>query len=91
VTPAPEDRPRLAPGCRISESDQQTGTLLVPEGAIKLRGTALRILEQCDGARTLAEILQSLQLEFSASDPERIAHDTIQLLGQLRDRNVVTW
>ncbi len=89
--PAPDSRPRLARGCRISEREGQESTLLMPEGAMRLNPSGLNILRQCDGQHTFAEIVSALQGEHAASDPERIAQDAAAFLERLRERRVVDY
>ena len=89
--PAPTSRPRLARGCRISEQAGQESTLLMPEGAMRLNPPGLKILRQCDGAHTFAEIVNALQAEFAAAAPECVAEDTAVFLERLRERRVVDY
>jgi coenzyme PQQ biosynthesis protein PqqD len=62
----------------------------MPEGAMRLNPPGLKILRQCDGAHTFAEIVAMLQGEFSAP-PERVAEDTAVFLERLRERRVVDY
>lgn len=89
--PAPTSRPRLARGCRISEQAGQESMLLMPEGAMRLNPPGLKILRQCDGQRTFAEIVNALQGEFAAAAPERVAEDTAVFLERLQQRRVVDY
>jgi coenzyme PQQ biosynthesis protein PqqD len=89
--PAPASRPRLARGCRISEQAGQESTLLMPEGAMRLNPPGLKILRQCDGQHTFAEIVSTLQGEFAAATPERVAEDTAVFLERLQERRVVDY
>jgi pyrroloquinoline quinone biosynthesis protein D len=88
--PAPSSRPRLARGCRISEQAGQESTLLMPEGAMRLNPPGLKILRQCDGQHTFAEIVSVLQGEFAAP-PERVAEDTAVFLEHLQERRAVDY
>lgn len=90
MTPfAPEARPRLARGCRLRESSNADSVLLMPERALKVNGTALRVLQLCDGQRTLAEILASLASEFPAKSPVQLEEDTIRFLERLREKRAI--
>jgi len=89
--PAPDSRPRLARGCRISQQEGQASTLLMPEGAMRLNEPGLKILQQCDGEHTFAEIVSALQSDFSASAPERISEDTAAFLERLQERRAVDY
>ena len=87
--PAPDSRPRLARGCRISEG--QESTLLMPEGAMRLNPSGLKILRHCDGQHTFAEIVSALQGEFAGSTSERIAQDAAAFLERLQERRAVDY
>ncbi len=89
--PAPDSRPRLAPGCRLSEAPGQESTLLMPESALRLKGPSVRILQSCDGLKTFSEIVKSLQAEFSAGDPKNIEEDVAAFLEQLHSKRAVDY
>ncbi len=93
----PEDssQPRLATGCRWG-AESKTGVnrermVLFPEGAIKLQGTGLQILERCDGQRTFGEMITELQTQFGESDRAKIRADISQFLEQLRHKRIVDY
>ena len=95
-TPSDDSKPRLATGCRWGSSAkagtaEETRMLLFPEGAIKLQGTGLKILDHCDGQRTFAEIIGDLQNEFGKSDPEKIRADISMFLEQLQKKRIVDY
>jgi len=79
------------PGCRLSESQGESATLLIPEGAVRLNGPAFKIVSYCNGKRTFAEIVDLLTPQFSGADRARIEQDTANLLEQLKAKRVVTW
>ncbi len=87
----PEDnsRPQLAPGCRWSEPSDGERTVLVPEGAIVVKGTGRDILEHCDGQRTFAEIVQELQGLYTLTDVQKIKREAASFLEQLREKRIV--
>jgi len=89
--PSLESKPRLAPGCRLSDAPNQEATLLMPEGALKLRGPGLQILRNCDGQHTLAEIVAALQSQFRKADPKKVESDTAEFLEQLNARRAIDW
>ena len=89
--PTPTSRPRLGRGCRISEQAGQESTLLMPEGAMRLNAPGLKILRQCDGQHTFAEIVSALQGEFASAAPERVAEETAVFLEHLQVRRVVDY
>ena len=86
---AVETVPRLAPGCRLGSAGSQQDMLLVPEGALKMKGPARVILELCDGQRTVGTIVDELSRLFPSENAARIENDVIGILTRLRDRGVV--
>jgi pyrroloquinoline quinone biosynthesis protein D len=53
------DRPRLARHVRLGfDRTRQRPILLLPETVVVLNGSGARILELCDGRRTVAEIAE---------------------------------
>jgi len=86
---APDARLRLAPGCRLNESGSAEDLLLIPEGALRLKGPARAIVELCTGDRAVREIVEELQRRFGAENSERIESETMTLLARLRDRGAL--
>jgi coenzyme PQQ biosynthesis protein PqqD len=89
VRPTAGSRPRLALGCRLTESSGPTATLLMPERAMRLNGPALEIVRRCDGTRTLADIAGELQALFPGADAVVIENDAADLLERLHERRGV--
>jgi pyrroloquinoline quinone biosynthesis protein D len=87
--PAPTNVPRLAPGCRMSQSADLGPVLLLPESMLRLTGPGPRIVELCDGTRTLAGVIASLQSEFSDAEPEMIHREVLAFLASLRERRAL--
>ncbi len=81
--------PRLAPGCRLNPAGGAEDLLLIPEGALRLKGPARAIVELCDGQRTLAEIISELQRTYPTAQPARIETEAVALFARLRDRGVL--
>ncbi|HTW32100.1 MAG TPA: pyrroloquinoline quinone biosynthesis peptide chaperone PqqD [Candidatus Sulfotelmatobacter sp.] len=90
AAPTDESRPRLATGCRWGGTEENR-MVLFPEGAIKLQGTGLQILERCDGQRTFGEIITELVKEFGTTDPEKIRADIGMFLEQLQKKRIVDY
>jgi pyrroloquinoline quinone biosynthesis protein D len=96
--PSDTSQPRLATGCRWGGTPEAR-VILYPEGAIKLQGTGLQILERCDGQRTFGEIIGELQQQFGeadpekigAPDPEKIRADITIFLEQLQKKRIVDY
>lgn len=89
--PVNTSKPRLMPGCRVSDLPGQGSVLLIPEGALQLNGPGGRIISACDGERTFGEIVQILQQEFSSIDSSRIERETGDLLERLHSRRVIDY
>lgn len=79
------DRPiTLAPGFRFQwEEAQSTHVLLYPEGMVKLSESASAILSRCDGARTLNDIVSSLEEAFPGAE---LRADVVEFLEIAVDR-----
>jgi pyrroloquinoline quinone biosynthesis protein D len=84
-----ESRPRLAPGCRLSDSNPKQVFLLMPEGALRLNDTGLKITQLCTGDHSLQEIVERLAADFDAADPQQVERDTINFLTRLHEKRVV--
>ncbi len=83
MPPELNSRPRLAPGCRLGENNQQR-VLLMPERALRLNGPSLEIVERCDGQHTVASIVADLQKIYSKADPQKVEQDIIGYLQLLQ-------
>jgi pyrroloquinoline quinone biosynthesis protein D len=60
-TIAPDARPRLPRGVRLTNSEAQGGfVLLAPERVFKPDPVALAVLQRCTGEATFAEIVDDL-------------------------------
>jgi pyrroloquinoline quinone biosynthesis protein D len=73
----------------MSELPGQNATLLIPEGALQLNSSGVRIVSACDGVRTFGEIVRILQEEYQSADPGRIKQETADVLERLHARRVV--
>lgn len=81
-------RPRLAAGCRwVGEGENRM--VVFPEGAVRLKGTGQAVLERCDGNRTFEQIVQELEVAYSASDPAKIRQDAVAFLERLQQKRLV--
>ncbi len=83
--------PRLAPGCRLNAAGGPEDLLLIPEGALRLKGPARTIVELCNGERTFADIVEELQRHYPSAQPDRIETEAVALLARLRDRGVLEY
>jgi pyrroloquinoline quinone biosynthesis protein D len=89
MTPSPESKPRLAPGCRLNDKNQQPRTLLMPERALRLNGPSLEIVERCDGQHTVAQIVGELQSIYSKAVPQKVESDILSYLALLHDQRAL--
>jgi len=81
-------RPRLAPGCRMGENNNQR-VLLMPERALRLNGPSLEIVQRCDGKHTVEQIVAELQKLYSKAVPEKVASDILGYLQLLKDQRAL--
>lgn len=89
-SPSPESHPRLAPGCRLSDSTAGDQVfLLMPEGALRLNQTGLKIAQLCTGDRSLREIIDHLAEEFGGADRQLVERETVGFLTRLHEKRVV--
>ena len=83
-----QSHPRLAPGCRLGENNQQR-VLLMPERALRLNGPSLEIVERCDGKHSVQQIIADLQKIYSKAAPEKVEQDILGYLGLLHDQRAL--
>lgn len=89
MTPEMHTRPRLAPGCRLNESSQQPRVLLMPERALRLNGPSLAIVERCDGAHTVEQIIADLQQLYAKAKPQKVEKDILGYLALLHEERAL--
>jgi pyrroloquinoline quinone biosynthesis protein D len=88
MTPDLQSRPRLAPGCRLGENNQQR-VLLMPERALRLNGPSLEIVQRCDGQHTVQQIISDLQQIYSKAEPKKVEIDILDYLTRLHDQRAL--
>ena len=88
MTPDLQSNPRLAPGCRLGENNQQR-VLLMPERALRLNGPSLEIVERCDGNHTVQQIISELQQIYSKAEPKKVETDILDYLARLNDQRAI--
>jgi pyrroloquinoline quinone biosynthesis protein D len=81
-------KPRLAPGVRLGENNNQR-VLLLPERALRLNGPSLEIVERCDGQHTVEQIITALQKLYSKAVPEKVEQDILGYLQLLHDQRAI--
>jgi pyrroloquinoline quinone biosynthesis protein D len=85
----PASIPRLARGCRLAADPAQGWVLLIPEGVLRLSGPGPEILRRCDGARTFADIVRELGVEFATAEAALVEAETAAFLDRLVARRIV--
>ena len=88
MTPDLQSHPRLAPGCRLGDNNQQR-VLLMPERALRLNGPSLEIVERCDGKHTVQQIVSELQQIYSKAEPKKVESDILDYLARLHDQRAL--
>jgi pyrroloquinoline quinone biosynthesis protein D len=79
--------PRLITGARLQYDDvREEHVLLVPEGVVRLNPTAAAVLELCDGARSVEEIVGALSARYEGAD---VGDDVQSLVDGLTQRGLV--
>lgn len=62
--------PRLIPGHRLHWDEQEHGpVLLYPGGLIALDTWTSQVLSNCDGTRTVGQIVEALQARYPTATP----------------------
>ena len=86
---APDARPRLPRGVRLTHNEAQGGwVLLAPERVFKADAIAVEILKRCDGEATFSAIVDDLATTFAAPR-ERIESDCTAMLRSLADKKLL--
>jgi pyrroloquinoline quinone biosynthesis protein D len=81
---AAADVPRIAARFRLQfEPAQAAWVLLYPEGMVKLSHSAAAIMQQVDGARSVAGVIAGLEAAFPGAALRR---DVIDFLAVARER-----
>jgi pyrroloquinoline quinone biosynthesis protein D len=80
---------RLGIGCRLRKDENGDTVLLLPEGILRLKGTAAEIIRLCDGERTFADILQAMEAQYPSSSPKQIEQQIGSFLNRLLERRAV--
>ena len=80
-------RPQLVTGARLRYDEvREEHLLLIPEGAVRLNPTAAEVLELCDGARSLDEIVGALSARYAGAD---LRDDVLALVDAMAQEGLV--
>jgi pyrroloquinoline quinone biosynthesis protein D len=85
---APDARPRLPHGVRLTQNPAHGWVLLGPERMFQADPIAVEIIRRCTGAATLTEIVDDLAKTFSAPREQVLADVTAMLRG-LADKKLL--
>ena len=81
--------PRLAAGCRLRVVSPEETMLLVPEGALRLKGAGREIVELVDGSRSVSKIVDDLVQRHRPEDTPQITQEVTAFLEKLHARSVI--
>lgn len=82
-------KPRLPRGVRLRRDEvRNQWLLLAPERVLHPDPIAVAVLERCDGARTVSEIVDDLATAYAAPR-EIIETDVKKMLADLADKRVL--
>jgi pyrroloquinoline quinone biosynthesis protein D len=86
---APDAKPRLPRGVRLTHNEAQGGwVLLAPERVFKAEGPAPEVIKRCTGEATVNEIVDDLARTFNAPR-ERIMIDVTAMLSGLVEKQLM--
>ena len=88
--PTDSSQPRFAAGCRWGTHGEER-VVLFPEGVIRVQATGEKILDLCDGQRTIGEIVTALSAAYSGADPAKIREDVGSFLEALQRKRIVDY
>jgi len=83
--------PRLAPGVRLNEKNQQPRMLLIAGRELRLSGPSLEIVQLCDGSHTIQQIAERLHALYAKAEPPRVTSDLLNYLGLLHDQGAIDY
>jgi Coenzyme PQQ synthesis protein D (PqqD) len=81
--------PRLAPGARLNDKNQQPRQLLLSNGSVRISGPSLEIVQLCDGKHTVQQIADKLHARYSKAQPQRVTEDLLGYLELLKNQGAV--
>jgi coenzyme PQQ biosynthesis protein PqqD len=86
-----DERPVLAPKARLRvDARTERCWLLYPERGLLLEGSAEALLRECNGERTLSEVLSRAAAAHGVS-PDAIAAEAAAFLDDLTARGLLVW
>ncbi len=82
--------PELGRGCRIQTRSAEETVLLIPEGLLRLKGSAAEILSLVDGERTVLQVTEELQKQYPEAH-DQIAAEVSNFLQSLHQRSLLLY
>jgi len=89
IKPELKATPRLAPGVRLNEKNQQPRMLWMAGRELRLSGPSLEIVLLCDGKHTVQQIAEKLRTLYAKAEPERVTDDLLNYLALLHDQRAI--
>jgi pyrroloquinoline quinone biosynthesis protein D len=90
MTIAPDAKPKLPRGVRLTHNEAQGGwVLLAPERVFKADAIAVEIIKRCSGEATFGAIIDDLVAAFPGAPREKILADVTTLLRGLADKRLL--
>jgi coenzyme PQQ synthesis protein D (PqqD) len=83
--------PRLAPGVRLNEKNQQPRMLLMNTRELRLSGPSLEIVQLCDGRHSVQQIAEKLHALYAKAESQRITDDLMNYLALLHDQRAIDY
>lgn len=86
-----DDTPKLVRRVRLRwDAVRGAHVLLYPEGFLVLNDSAAEVLQRCNGAHTVRELVRALAAEHPEVAPGALADDVRAVLARVRDRGFLT-
>ena len=90
ITVSETSRPKLPRHTRLKfDETRQVWVILAPERVLAPDEIAVEVLQLCDGAHSVAEMVDQLSVKYAAPR-EAIATDVIGMLQDLADKGFLT-
>ncbi len=80
--------PKLIRNCRLNQTSTDA-VLLMPEGALKIKGSGKDVIELCNGTLSVQEILAQLKKRYPQVKATQIEIEAIEFLKLLREKRAV--
>lgn len=91
MIPELHSKPRLAPGCRISDAPQQLRVLHTPKRELRLQGPSIEIVQLCDGNHTVEQIIEKLHKLYPRAGAQKMQEDILGYLEMLHSQQALVF